>query len=172
MNFKLKTLSPEAVARCLAKAERYRLLNEPSEAESICLDVLAVDAGNQTARITLLLALTDQFGKGDGGSMEQANRVLARLRGEYEHAYYAGVIHERWGKAQLRSGSHHGLASGFFAEAMRWYEKAMASSPSGNDDAILRWNACVRFLEQNPQLGIDVGEDASESGFPDGAPAR
>src|SRR5207253_3166980 len=66
----------------------------------------------------------------------------------------------------------HGLASGFFTEAMHWYEKAMASSPAGNDDAILRWNACVRFLEQNPQLGIDTAEAAGESGFPDGAPAR
>jgi hypothetical protein len=170
--FELKPISTAAIPRAVAKAERYRLLNEPQEAESICRDVLRVDQDNQEVLTMLLLALTDQFGKGDGGSMEQANRVLARLRGEYEHAYYAGVIHERWGKAQLRSGSHHGLASGFFAEAMRWYEKAMASSPSGNDDAILRWNACVRFLEQNPQLGIDVGEDASESGFPDGAPAR
>ena len=170
--FELKPISTAAIPRAVAKAERYRLLNEPQEAESICRDVLRVDQDNQEVLTMLLLALTDQFGKGDGGSMEQANRVLARLRGDYEHAYYAGVIHERWGKAQLRSGSHHGLASGFFAEAMRWYEKAMASSPSGNDDAILRWNACVRFLEQNPQLGIDVGEDASESGFPDGAPAR
>ena len=170
--FELKPISTAAIPRAVAKAERYRLLNEPQEAESICRDVLRVDKDNQEVLTMLLLALTDQFGKGDGGSMEQANRVLARLRGDYERAYYAGVIHERWGKAQLRSGSHHGLASGFFAEAMRWYEKAMASSPSGNDDAILRWNACVRFLEQNPQLGIDVGEDASESGFPDGAPAR
>ena len=170
--FELKPISTAAIPRAVAKAERYRLLNEPQEAESICRDVLRVDQDNQEVLTMLLLALTDQFGKGDGGSMEQANRVLARLRGDYERAYYAGVIHERWGKAQLRSGSHHGLASGFFAEAMRWYEKAMASSPSGNDDAILRWNACVRFLEQNPQLGIDVGEDASESGFPDGAPAR
>ena len=37
MEFQLKTLSPEAVPRALAKAERYRLLNEPGEAESICL---------------------------------------------------------------------------------------------------------------------------------------
>jgi len=43
MTFELKTLSPESVPRALAKAERYRLLNEPVEAESICLDVLAVD---------------------------------------------------------------------------------------------------------------------------------
>jgi len=170
--FELKPISRAAIPRAIAKAERYRLLNEPQEAESICRDILRVDSENQEVLVMLLLALTDQFGKGDGATMEQANPVLAKLRGEYERAYYAGMIHERWGKAQLRSGAHHGLASGFFGEAMRWYGKAMASSPAGNDDAILRWNACVRFLEQNPQLGMDVGESASESGFPDGAPAR
>src|SRR5919109_1605561 len=61
MNFELKTLSPEAVPRALAKAERYRLLNEPGEAESICLDALEVDADNQELLAMLLLALTEQF---------------------------------------------------------------------------------------------------------------
>ena len=59
----LKPLSRDAVDAALAKAERYRFLNEPGEAESICLDILAVDAANQGALITLLLALTDQFGE-------------------------------------------------------------------------------------------------------------
>src|SRR5512145_3059910 len=62
--YHLKPLSKDAVQSALAKAERYRFLNEPGEAESICLDVLAVDAHNQSALITLLLALTDQFGAG------------------------------------------------------------------------------------------------------------
>ena len=61
MTFELKALSPDAVPRALAKAERYRLLNEPGEAASICLDALAADSENQEALITLLLALTDQF---------------------------------------------------------------------------------------------------------------
>jgi hypothetical protein len=61
MQFELKTLSPEAVSRAIAKAERYRLLNEPAEAESICLDALEIEPGNHDALITLLLALTEQF---------------------------------------------------------------------------------------------------------------
>lgn len=170
--FELKPIHSTAIPRALAKAERYRLLNEPQEAESICRDILRVDGDNQEALTMLLLALTDQFGKNAGVGMEQAGKVLAKLPGEYERAYYAGMIRERWGKAQLRSGAHHGLVSGFFTEAMEWYRKAMAASPAGNDDAILRWNACVRFMEQNPQLGIDTSEAAGESGFPDGAPAR
>jgi len=38
-------------------------INEPEEAESICLDILEVDADNQEVLVMLLLAITDQFGK-------------------------------------------------------------------------------------------------------------
>ena len=60
--FKLKPLSKEAVPAALEKANCYRFLNEPVEAESICLDILEVEPENQQAIITLLLSLTDQFG--------------------------------------------------------------------------------------------------------------
>ncbi|HEY4886506.1 MAG TPA: hypothetical protein VII08_22955 [Myxococcales bacterium] len=169
--FELKPISSAGIPRAIAKAERYRLLNEPEEAESICLDILQVDADNQEVLVMLLLAITDQFGKNHDVGAGDANRVLAKLRGEYERAYYSGVIAERWGKSRLRRGAHPSLASGFFLEAMDGYAKAMASSPAGNDDAILRWNACIRFMERNPHLKSEAGEEASESGFPDGAPA-
>src|SRR5438552_13132850 len=42
MEFKLKTISPEGIEAALSKAELYRFLHEPAEAESICQDVLAV----------------------------------------------------------------------------------------------------------------------------------
>ena len=59
--FNLKPMSKDAVPGALAKAERYRLLNEPGEAESICLDILQVDPQNEDALVMMLLALTDQF---------------------------------------------------------------------------------------------------------------
>ena len=59
--FALKPISRDSVAGALAKAERYRLLNEPNEAESICRDILQVDPANQEALISLILALTDQM---------------------------------------------------------------------------------------------------------------
>jgi len=37
-------------------------------------------------------------------------------------------------------------------EAMTWYERAEAIRPAGNDDALLRWNACVRLLARKPGL--------------------
>jgi muramidase (phage lysozyme) len=62
--FDLKPLSPQAIPGALAKAERYRLLNESWEAESICLDILQIEPDHQDAIVTLLLALTDQFRDG------------------------------------------------------------------------------------------------------------
>jgi hypothetical protein len=147
----LKPLSREAIPAALEKAERYRLLNEPGEAESICLDVLRADPENQTAVITLLLAVTDRFGKGYGVSDTQTKELLSRVKGDYERAYYTGIVVERRAKAKLAQGtpgSRHYAYDGF-REAMGWFEKAEALRPSGNDDALLRWNTCSRIIEKN-----------------------
>lgn len=147
----LKKLSSEAIPAALEKAERYRLLNEPAEAESICLDILATDPDNQPALITLLLAVTDRFSKGYGVSDTQAGQLLARLQGDYERAYYSGILAERRAKAKLAQGSpgagHHAYDD--LREAMRQYEKAEAVRPRNNDDALLRWNTCARLITKN-----------------------
>src|SRR6476660_8641977 len=147
----LKQLSTNAIPSALEKAERYRLLNEPAEAESICLDVLAADPENQQALIMLLLAVTDRFSKSYGVSDTQAKQILTRIRGEYEHSYYSGILAERRAKAQLARGTPgcaH-LAYESLREAMHWFEKAEALRPSGNDDALLRWNTCARMMARN-----------------------
>jgi tetratricopeptide (TPR) repeat protein len=149
--FELKRLSPEAIPAALEKAMRYRLLNEPTAAESICQDVLQIDPANQQALVFLLLALTDRFGNGFGVGIKQAQDVLARLDDPYERAYYAGIICERWAKIQLHRG-HPGSAHNayeFLREAMTWYEKAEALRPPRNDDAILHWNTCARIIMSN-----------------------
>jgi hypothetical protein len=149
--FELKPLSGEAIPAALEKAERYRLLNEPAEAESICLDVLKADPDNQKALITLLLAVSDRFGKGYGVSDTQAKEFLARVKGGYERAYYAGILAERRAKAKLAQntpGSRFYAYDGF-RDAMSSFEKAEAVRPPGNDDALLRWNTCARIIMQN-----------------------
>ena len=158
----LKSLSKESIPAALEKAERYRLLNEPGEAESICLDILETDPENQPALITLLLALTDRFSKGYGVSDTQVNQLLARIEGEYERAYYAGILAERRAKAKLAQG-HPG--AGHYAyhelcEAMRQFEKAEKIRPPGNDDALLRWNTCARMMAKNRLTARD--EDRTE----------
>jgi len=150
--FQLKPLSRDAIARSLERAHQYRVLNEPVEAESICLDVLGIDPQNHDAMITLLLARTDQFGSGVTDA--QAREVLPQLAHDYERAYYAGIICERRAKARLRQGAP---GAGFdayqwFREAMAHYEHADALKPAGNDDAVLRWNTCARILMRSPEL--------------------
>jgi hypothetical protein len=147
----LKKLSREAIGGALEKAERYRLLNEPGEAESICLDVLAAEPHNQEALIMLLLAVTDRFSKSYGVSDTQAKEILTKIKGDYEHAYYSGILAERRAKAQLARGTPgcgHQAYEGFH-EAMNWFEKAEAVRPPGNDDALLRWNTCARMIDKN-----------------------
>jgi hypothetical protein len=151
----LKRITHEAIPGALAKAERYRLLNEPEEAESICLDVLAVAPDNQGALITLLLALTDQFHNERAECFTEAQAVLPRLTGEYERLYYAGIIWERRATARLvRGGAGAQVVSPWITRAMDHYEKAEAIRPAGNDDAILRWNACAR-LHARHHLGAE-----------------
>jgi len=152
--FELKPISPESVPAALSKAERYRLLNEPREAESICLDVLDVDPDNPRAIVLLLLALTDQFEHGPSDIVIRARKVLPRLQGEYERAYYAGIICERRAKAivRLNAPGFGGMAYEWLSEAMDWYDKADKVKPAGNDDAVLRWNTCARLLNEHPEI--------------------
>jgi hypothetical protein len=152
MEFELKPISNEAVQEAVRKAERYRLLNEPWQAESICRDILRVDPQNQAAAVMLLLSLTEQFN--DGVDPSEARRQLARLEGDYERAYYAGIISERFGHALLRQASPGNAFHAYeaFRGAMRYYEEAEAIRPPGNDDAILRWNTCARVLMRDTNL--------------------
>jgi hypothetical protein len=149
--FELKRLSAESIPAALEKALRYRLLNEPAEAESICHDVLFIDPENQQALVILLLALTDRFGKGYSVGVTQATEILSQLHDAYERTYYAGIICERRAKAQLHQG-HPGSghnAYEFLREAMIWYEKAEALHPPKNDEALLHWNTCARIIMGN-----------------------
>jgi hypothetical protein len=149
--FELKRLSREAIPAALEKALRYRLLNQPAEAESICHDVLEIEPENQDALVMLLLALSDRFGKGYAVGVTEAQDVLGRLKDEYAKAYYAGIIFERRAKAQLQQGypgAGHD-AYDFLREAMVWFEKAEALRPPKNDDAILHWNTCARIIMRN-----------------------
>ncbi len=152
MEFELKALSPQAIPEALEKAHRYRLLNEPSQAESICLDILHIEPANQTALVTLLLAITDQFGS--DGTPVQAREVLGKLTGEYERAYYAGMIFERSARVSMRLGLPGAVFKAYdgFVDAMRWYERAEVLRPAGNDDSILRWNTCARTLMRHREL--------------------
>jgi hypothetical protein len=167
--FDLKPISQDSVPGALAKAERYRLLNEPRQAESICRDILHVDRENQQALTTMLLALTDQFGKGLRVSVSHAQELLPRLESEYDRTYYDGVIHERWAKAQLQQGAPGHVVYDWITKAMALYERAGSLAETGNEDATLRWNTCVRIIKRNSGVRPRP-EDVQEAMFQDDIP--
>src|SRR3954471_3050645 len=166
--FEPKPISRDAIPSALAKAERYRLLNEPAEAESICLDVLQIEPGNQDALVALLLSLTDQFPHEAGTSAALAARADAlvdRISDAYDREYYKGIIRERRAKAALQRDSFHSVASasGWLHEALACFERAEALKPAHNDDAVLRWTACARLLQRLPQVAYDPKAEPIES---------
>jgi hypothetical protein len=148
--FQPKPIDADAIPRALEKADRFRLLNEPEEAESICLDILTVDPDNQRASVILLLALTDQFHHDCADCLSRAQGLLVKMQGPYERHYYAGIISERRASALLdkRTPGGRKFAYTLLREAMEHYEQAEAIRPPQNDDAILRWNTCVRMLNK------------------------
>jgi hypothetical protein len=75
---------------------------------------------------------------------------VPKLHGEYERLYYSGLIWERRGQAHA---IHGGLSSATVAytwmrQAMDFYAQAERLRPAGNDDALLRWNSCIRLCER------------------------
>ncbi len=145
--FNLKPISTDAIPAALEKANRYRLLNEPGAAESIYLDILAVDADNQDAIKNLVLAMSDRFGKDYAIGDTHINEYVAKLRDEYQRAYYTGIVYERRAKATLAKG---GLQTyELFVQAMEWFEKAESMAGGDNEEAKLRWNGCARIINRN-----------------------
>jgi hypothetical protein len=159
--YSLKPITAAGIGAALQKAERYRLLNDWTAADSICQDVLEIDPANQQALTTLLLAITDGFADNAAEAVARARDVLPRLDDEYKRHYYAGIICERRATALLRRGGPraHEVADGWLREAMPHYERAERLRPAGNDEAILRWNACARLLNRSERMHPRVHEE-------------
>lgn len=154
----LKTINIEAVPSAMQMVERYRLLNEPDEAVSICLDILAIVPNHQDALVNLLLALTDKFSDGQlYPAFEQAKDVLDKLESPYCKSYYAGIIFERRAKHHLKQGGPGagGLAYEWLVKAMDAFSNACESCDPDNQNAILRWNSCARLMNSRPDIKSD-----------------
>jgi hypothetical protein len=151
--YTLKQLSQASVPGAMAKVERYRLLNEPAEAESICRDILEIDPESQPVLIAMVLCLSDQIPE-DVSAASRALEVAAQLKEPYDRAYYSGIVWERKAKAHLHKGAYGSqhTVHDWMVHALRLFEEAEQLRPAGNDDAILRWNACVRFLTNHPEV--------------------
>jgi len=157
MEFKLKTISKAGIPEAISKAELYRSLNEPEEAESICRDILAVEPEHQLALRLLGLAITDQFCGDASDRSAEVEHLFERLVERYDRLYYTGLLHERRAKAQMRVGRTPHTLTPLFEEAMRCFAEAEMIRPPHNDDTILRWNRCARLLQSHP--GFHEGQE-------------
>lgn len=153
--FELKKIHSDAIPAALERVERYRLLNEPRVAQSICHDVLAVEPDNHEALVGLILSMTDSFAHGTDVSAKSVLDLVPRLENLYDRHYYTGVVHERQAKARLNRAYPGANFDAFelLTEAMHWFEQAEEAHPDGNDDAILRWNLCARMIMNNKLEG-------------------
>jgi len=154
----LRRIHPGAVPAALERARLYRLLNEPQQAESICLDILAIEPRDQEALTTLVMALTDQF-PARAGLVERAKARVAELAGEYERLYFMGLVLEREARAHLGRGPSASFAHDLFLEAISFYERAEALRPPNNDDPILRRNGCLRTMITEGLEPMSEGEE-------------
>jgi hypothetical protein len=161
MDYVIKRIHPSGVDAALQKADKYRELNQPAEAESICRDVLAVDPENQLALRTLGLALSDQF-EPTGLRFAEVQQVFGRLRDPYERVFYLGLACERKAKVQLAAHLPLGAVRPLFDQALTHYAEAERLMPPGNDDSILRWNSCVRALQGLPGFGTPDAEQGDD----------
>jgi hypothetical protein len=171
MEYTIKRISTAGIAEAIAKAELYRSLNEPEEAESICRDILAIEPQHQLALRLLGLALTDQFTGRGSDRYRETEEIFLALEDPYERLYYTGILHERRAKAQLNAGQLPLSLLALFDHALRSFAEAEKIRPEGNDDAILRWNRCVRLL-QNPAYQWDGLEEEVASLHAQDAPPR
>jgi len=150
MGFELKRLPHASLDAAIAKAEHYRDLNQPEEAESICRDVIDVDAAHAKAWRLLGLALTDRFASGHVGLLEEAVLAFERLPDAYDRIYHIGVAWERAAKAHVERGEAHSAVTAF-EHALELFQEAERLRPD-LPDPILRWNRCVRLLQTHPSL--------------------
>jgi hypothetical protein len=167
-----KSILKAAIPASLAKAEKYRLLNDPRNAESICRDVLQADPDNQEALVMLVLALTDQFGKNLRVAVNHAQETLPRITDEYKRTYYGGVICERWAKGQFEQGAPGYVIHDWLIRAQEHYEKAESMAGSDTADPVLRWNAVARILERNKEFRPKPQDQSIEAGFSEEVPFR
>lgn len=155
MEYKLKTISKSGIEAALAKAQLYRCLNEPEEAESICQDILATDPENQAALRLLGLAITDQFRGQPSDRHPEAESAFNALTDPYKQAYYLGILSERRAKALARVGRPSHVWVPLLQQAMKRFETAESLKPTDNEEAVLRWNRCVRLLQTVPEVAAE-----------------
>ena len=160
MELKLHDIRISAVESALNKAKQYRSLLEPEIAESICLDILNIDTNNQAVLVVYILALSDQISRTENQTqIKTIERTIEKLESQYQRFYYSGLLSERRARHLLTQAMSHSFAYDYFFEALEFYQQAIDRCPEKNDEAILRWNSCIRTIENEKLKPRQDSED-------------
>jgi len=149
MELNLHDIHAESIELALDRARQYRSLLEPEIAESICLDILNIEPENQSALVVYILALTDQISiSGSQSPFQDIEVAIAKLTSEYKQLYYTGIVLERRARFMLSQPMSRAFAYDYFIKALECYQQAEQMRPDHNDEAILRWNSCLRTIQR------------------------
>lgn len=160
MELKLHDIHAGAIGHALEKARQYRSLLEPEIAESICLDILNIDEKNQEVLVVYILSLLDQIPSPDKKiEVKTIERIVDKLDSSYQRFYYSGLLHERMARYMVTQAMSHSFAYEYFYQALRCYKQARENRPEGNDESTLRWNSCIRTIEQEKLKPHQDSED-------------
>jgi hypothetical protein len=167
MKLELHDIHPDAIEQALERAKQYRSLLEPEMAQSICLDILNIDERNQPALVVYILALTDQLRHTETQThVKDIIYAIEKLNSEYQRVYYTGLLNERRALALMAQPMSHSFAYDYFVEALKCYQQAKTLCPQGNDEAILRWNSCIRTIKKQklqPRQDVTLAQNDMES---------
>lgn len=146
----LHFIHKKSIGCVLDKAKQYRLLLEPDLAISICLDIFAVDSDNQEALVIYILALTDALSHSDASTHKPDKKIqdaIKKLQSDYQKNYYQGIFYERKARSLMSYAMSTSFAYDLLLKAIGCYKKAEKLTPENCDDAVLRYNACVRTID-------------------------
>lgn len=160
MDLTLQNIHADSIDLALERARQYRSLLEPEIAESICLDILNIDPGNQAAMVVYILALSDQIStSGSQSPFQQIDNAIEQLSSDYKKMYYTGIVHERRARFMLTQPMSRAFAYDYFIKALDCFQHAENMRPDHNDEAILRWNSCVRTIQREKLQPLSEGDD-------------
>lgn len=160
MDLTLQDIHADSIDLALERARQYRSLLEPEIAESICLDILNIDPGNQAALVVYILALSDQIStSGSQSPFQQIDNAIEQLSSDYKKMYYTGIVHERRARFLLTQPMSRAFAYDYFVKALDCFQHAENMRPDHNDEAILRWNSCVRIIQREKLQPLSEGDD-------------
>ena len=82
------------------------------------------------------------------------------LNTDYCKSYYSGLLFERRAKYHFQQGvpGSGKIAYDWFLKAMQAFDKALAGCDPDNQDALLRWNSCARFINRHPEARDDESD--------------